>query len=123
MTLQVEVSPEIEARIVAEAQARGVSAENYALGLLEQALANPANPPSKLTVEKFHAMLSGLAEGSERLPELPTDSFTRESFYEDSRDRAEHTNRNRPADRKSLAQLFDESPFRGPDVDFERDTF
>jgi L-alanine-DL-glutamate epimerase-like enolase superfamily enzyme len=27
----------------------------------------------------------------------------------------------RPADRKSLAQLFSESPFRGLDLDFERD--
>jgi len=29
--------------------------------------------------------------------------------------------RKRPADRKSLAQLFAESPFRGLDLKFERD--
>jgi hypothetical protein len=28
-------------------------------------------------------MLNALSAGSERLPNLPTESFTRESFYED----------------------------------------
>jgi hypothetical protein len=36
-------------------------------------------------------------------------------------DRANHTVRQRPAGRKSLAQLFADSPFKGLDVDFERD--
>jgi hypothetical protein len=83
MTIQVELSPEIEARIVAEAKARGVSTEKYAQGLLAEALASPPGRSSSLTVEKFHSMLNALAEGSERLPDLPTESCTRESFYED----------------------------------------
>jgi hypothetical protein len=32
---------------------------------------------------QFHAMLDALAEGSEKLPNLPAESFTRESLYED----------------------------------------
>jgi hypothetical protein len=45
-------------------------------------------PPSgagsgKLTVEDFHAMLEVMAEGSENLANQSTESFTRESFYED----------------------------------------
>jgi hypothetical protein len=28
-------------------------------------------------------MLDAMAEGSEKLPDLPTESFSRESFYED----------------------------------------
>ena len=31
-------------------------------------------------------MLEGMAEGSEDLPNLPTKSFSRESFYEDRLD-------------------------------------
>jgi hypothetical protein len=36
-------------------------------------------------------------------------------------DRAARPKRERPPGRKSLAQLFAESPFRGLDLDFERD--
>jgi hypothetical protein len=34
-------------------------------------------------LEGFHAMLNALSAGSKGLPNLPTESFTRESFYED----------------------------------------
>jgi len=40
-------------------------------------------PQGNLTLEGFHAMLNALSAGSEGLPNLPTESFTRESFYED----------------------------------------
>jgi len=83
MTIQIELSPEIEARLTAGALARGVAPEQYAGSLLQEALATPVRGSGKLTVEEFHAMLGALAEGSEKLPNLPTESFTRESFYED----------------------------------------
>jgi hypothetical protein len=38
-------------------------------------------PPGNLTSEEFHAQLKALATGSERLPNLESESFTRESFY------------------------------------------
>jgi hypothetical protein len=83
MTIQLELSPEVEARLTVAAQARGIALEKYASGLLEEALASPLWGSGKLTVEEFHAMLNELAEGSEGLPNLPTEGFTRESFYED----------------------------------------
>jgi hypothetical protein len=83
MSIQVELSPESEARLAAEAQARGVGVEEYAGSLLQELLETSANRPEKLTIERFHAMLDALARGSERLPDLPTESFTRESFYRD----------------------------------------
>ena len=83
MTIQVELSPEMEARLSAEAQAHGMALEKYASSLLQQVLASPASGSGKPTLEEFHAMLQALAEGSEKLPDLPTESFTRESFYED----------------------------------------
>jgi hypothetical protein len=42
-----------------------------------------ALPQGDLTLEEFHAMLDVLAKGSEDPPNLPTESFTRESFHED----------------------------------------
>ncbi len=38
---------------------------------------------SRLSSNQFQSMLSALAEGSERLPAVPSEAFTRESFYED----------------------------------------
>ena len=83
MTIQVELNPETEARLVAAAQARGIALEKYAETLLQNALASPTGGSGRLTVEEFHKMLRALAEGSERLPNIPTEAFTRESFYED----------------------------------------
>jgi hypothetical protein len=40
-------------------------------------------PSGSLTVEEFRAMLQAMSAGSENLPNLPTETFTRESFYED----------------------------------------
>jgi hypothetical protein len=83
MTIQVELNPETEARLVAAAQAHGVALEKYAGTLLKNALASSAKGTGRLTVEEFHNMLRALAEGSERLPNILTEAFTRESFYED----------------------------------------
>jgi hypothetical protein len=39
--------------------------------------------PGALTADQFQAMLSELQRGSEKLPDLATETFTRKSFYED----------------------------------------
>lgn len=83
MKIQVELTPETEARLTAAARARGVAPEKYAWSLLQEVLASSAGGTGRLTIEEFHAMLSELAEGSKRLPNIPTEAFTRESFYED----------------------------------------
>jgi hypothetical protein len=83
MTIHVELNAEMEARLVAEARAQGTPLERVAERLLEEALASRSAPQGDLTVEEFHKMLDALAEGSEELPNLPTETFTRQSFYED----------------------------------------
>ena len=83
MTIHVELSAEAAARLLAEAEAQGVSLEKVAERLLQEALASRAVPNGSLTVGEFHTMLQALRAGSENLPDLPTESFTRESFYED----------------------------------------
>jgi hypothetical protein len=83
MTIHVELTPEAAARLFAEAEAQGVSLEKVVEGLLQEALASRAAPTGSMTLEEFHGMLRALRAGSENLPNLPTEIFTRESFYED----------------------------------------
>src|SRR5258708_8309490 len=81
MTIRVELNPETEARLDAEARSQGVPLEKLAERLLKQALIANSVPHGALTVDEFHHMLKGMAEGSEKLPNLPTESFSPESFY------------------------------------------
>jgi hypothetical protein len=83
MTIRVELNPETEARLRAEARAKGLPLEKVAEQLLHQALTERASLQGQMSVEEFHRMLDAMAEGSERLPDLPTETFSRESFYED----------------------------------------
>lgn len=83
MTIQVELNPEMEERLAARARAEGLPLERAAARLLEEAIFSRFAASSNLTLGDFHAMLASMAEGSERLPNLPTGSFTRESFYQD----------------------------------------
>lgn len=83
MTLKVNLAPELEHRLLAEARARGVSVEKVAELLLLEAVASiPEYQPTKLSAEAFGAMLDEMSKGSDALPNLPTESFSRTSFYE-----------------------------------------
>lgn len=83
MTIKVDLSPETEARLVAQARAQGLPLETVAERLLKEALTQVPPSHGRLSVEEFHRMLAAISEGSERLPDLRTETFSRESFYED----------------------------------------
>ncbi len=61
MTIRVELNPETEARLVAEARSQGVPLEKLAERLLKQALIANSVPHGALTVDEFHHMLEGMA--------------------------------------------------------------
>ena len=82
MTIRVELNPETEARLKVEARAKGLPLEKVAEQLLNEALTGRISSSSHMSVEEFHGMLDAMAEGSEKRPDLPTESFSRESFYE-----------------------------------------
>lgn len=86
MTIRVDLSPETEARLVAKARAQGLPLEEVAGRLLQEALAERPLSRSRMSVAEFHRMLDAMAEGSEKLPDLPTEIFSRQSFYEDRLD-------------------------------------
>ncbi|MGO8815678.1 MAG: hypothetical protein ACLQVG_13595 [Terriglobia bacterium] len=83
MTIQLELNPELGARLAAKARAEGMPLETAAARILEEAMASGFTVSPGLTLGDFHTMLASMAEGSERLPDLSTESFTRVSFYED----------------------------------------
>lgn len=75
--------PEIEAQFVAEAHAKGVEPSVYAGSMIERVylLANGARRPSR-NPEEVRAWLDSLAQFSDKIPQLPDEAFTRESFYQ-----------------------------------------
>jgi hypothetical protein len=83
MSIRVELNPETEERLKAEARAKGLPVEKVAERLLNEALTGHSLSQGRMSVEESHRMLDAMAEGSEKLPDLPTESFSRESFYED----------------------------------------
>jgi hypothetical protein len=82
LTIEVKLTPEVEARLMAEAEAQGLPLARVAELFLERALAGRSGSQGNLALDDFRTMLNRLAEGSERLPNLPTESFSRESFYQ-----------------------------------------
>lgn len=82
MALVLQLDPNIEEALMAEARARGLSAEQYAQSLLEEHLA-VHNPSRKLTLEEFDAALDAIGQHSDKIPELPPEALTREGIYRD----------------------------------------
>jgi hypothetical protein len=81
--IQLELRPEIEARLAAEAQARGIDIEVYVESLLEQAVTAVSSQPRRRNREEMRAFYNALAAHSDKIPQLPDEAFTRESFYRD----------------------------------------
>src|ERR1035441_10826072 len=79
MKITVTISDEL----AAQAEARGLSVEIYVQSLVEEAGRNSLLPHLPRTPEQIEAFFEAMAEGSQKLPLLPTESFTRESFYQD----------------------------------------
>jgi hypothetical protein len=78
----MQISVTIPDQLAAQAESRGVPVDAYVRELLEQAAAGgPPVPPRGRSREEIEAFFAAMAEGSESLPLLPTESFTRGSFY------------------------------------------
>jgi len=83
MTIQVELDPETEARLKAQAVRRGIPPERFAGEFLRDNLPTYATGTGRLTREELRAMTRELQEGSEKRPILPPEATERTSFYED----------------------------------------
>ena len=85
MTIQVEVSPEVEARLAANAAAQGLAIEDYASKILSASIPIRPQGTGILRPGDVDRMTEELTRGSENLPVLPPDATERQSFYEDHR--------------------------------------
>ena len=79
MTVTLDLTPELEQRVAAQAIAQGLSLEAYLLSVIEAASV-PA-PSERATLEEFEAAMDELAEGLDHLPVLAPEALTRESIY------------------------------------------
>ena len=79
----MQITVTIPDELAVQASNHGISPEGYVESLIEKARreSTPATRPR--TREQIDAFFLTMAEGSENLPALPTESFTRESFYEE----------------------------------------
>jgi hypothetical protein len=81
MAITLELPPEVEADLAAQAEARGLALDVYLESLLKQHAA--MKPPDQPSLQEFDSELDALAQGSEKLPYLPPEALTRESYYQD----------------------------------------
>jgi hypothetical protein len=81
MTVRLELKPEIEASLSAQAKAKGISLDAY----LQTAIENlaQASPDPAPDIEELRAALDRLAEMGKNLPHVPSSAFARESIYQD----------------------------------------
>ena len=82
MTLTIELPPDVEARLQAEAARHGEDPAAAARRLIETAL--PAGEPETLktlTPEERERLLDELAENDRTLPDLPAGVFSRANIY------------------------------------------
>ena len=81
--IRIELPPEIEAQLTAEAQARGLEVSAYIESLLEEAVsARAVSVRRQPTPEEMRAFFEAMSAGSEKIPQLPDEAFQRESFYQ-----------------------------------------
>ena len=113
ITVKLELNPEIEAGLMAQAQARGLSLEDYVAQVLQSA----ADVFITREGDKWVLKKSIRESASEVFP-------TQAEAIEHARKLGASTDtqiERLRVGRKSLAQLFAESPFKGLDLKFERD--
>lgn len=79
MIVTLDLTPELEKHIVAQAMAQGLSVEAYLLTVIEAA-AVPA-VAERASLEAFAAAMDELAEGLDDIPVLAPEALTREAIY------------------------------------------
>jgi hypothetical protein len=79
MMVKLELEPEVQAGLLAEAQARGLSLEEYLKQVVRDHAATVPAVPAEEWEKEFEAWVAGFPEG----PALSDDAISRESMYPD----------------------------------------
>jgi predicted DNA-binding protein len=80
-TMHIHLRPEVEARLQAQAKAKGVSLERYVQTLLEQTVLSGESETA--SDAEFEAAMDALSEGLDHLPVLSAEALTRAGIYRD----------------------------------------
>jgi hypothetical protein len=84
MTLTLEITPEMERELAREAEIRGIAVPALASGSLEDAVVRRGAPTSTVRSPlQVRAWIDSLAEFSDRIPAMETETFSREMLYQD----------------------------------------
>jgi hypothetical protein len=78
MTVRLEIKPEIEAALNAQAAAKGIPLDAYLQDAIEDLARAQAAPA--LNLEEFRSTLDTLAEMGKSLPHVPSAAFSRGSI-------------------------------------------
>ena len=81
MTVRLELKPDVEANLAAQARARGIPLDAYLQSVIEDLARTEAARPASL--QDLRLTLDALAEMGRDLPHLPSSAFSRESIYLD----------------------------------------
>jgi hypothetical protein len=82
----MQITVTIPDEFAAQVRARGMTPESYVESLIDDAAgvaptgSGPIRPKNKMDMQTF---LRKMAEFSDKVPVLPDEAFTRESFYQD----------------------------------------
>jgi hypothetical protein len=80
----MQITIEIPDELAAQAQARGLSPEFYVRSsIFEAAHAAPVPIPPQEPIIDLETFLREMAAHSDKIPQLPDEAFTRESFYQE----------------------------------------
>ncbi len=88
MTVTLELKPEVEERIIAEAKARGLSVEDYIQQELEASVATPRTP-EQMPYEEWLRLFNEFMNGHDyiKAPPLSDEAISRESIYREREDK------------------------------------
>ena len=81
MTVRLELKPDVEANLAAQARARGVPLNAYLQSVIEDLARTEAARPA--SVQDLELTLDALAEMGRELPHVPSSAFSRENIYRD----------------------------------------
>jgi hypothetical protein len=78
----MQITVNIPDELAAQAQARGMTPESFVEGLIEDA-ARAKSEEQQAPLRDMATFFREMAAYSDKIPQLPDEAFTRESFYQD----------------------------------------
>ncbi|MGA8026937.1 MAG: hypothetical protein WB992_07305 [Bryobacteraceae bacterium] len=84
MTITLDIPENIARQLAAQAQAHGLAIDAYVADILEHHTTSlPLPPHRRMSRQEFGAALDAIAQYSDRIPDMPGETFSREMIYQD----------------------------------------